>query len=628
MSSLCGIWDRSRRPADESLLSRMLEAMRARPFDAEGVHCADDFAAGVQQRWITPEEVDERQPVVGPAKTIVLFDGRLDNREELLSLLSKEPVEPSASDAALLIALYRRMGPSCCERLQGEFAFALYDCAERRLLLARDVVGMRPLYYAEGAGAKLLFASTIAAIFATKEVRAQRDDVVVAGFMLRMHPFGPNGESVFKDVFEVRPGHRVIVTEKDIRRERFQDLVASPQLRQSNFAACAEQFRELFTRAVRRRMRSAYPVAISVSGGLDSSSIFCIAHQLRKRDASLPPLYALSYGWNDGGLADERAYVEALRGHCSTPIEWLRMPPFSWMAQVEREAEIVEFPSLTACWPLMDEMMARFRAQGCRVFLSGEWGDNVLCDRAYLLDLFWQLRWRSIARHLREVPLWNEEAGRAWFWRSFRRDLLDDVVPKVVKDVTRPWRQRRQLETWQTPPFTETAAKAGGLPQRGTRSRHADQIYRGVYFMVSTNTWYAKTFAIAGMSTTFPYLDRDVLQFLMSNDGVMLNEAGVPRAVLREAMRGVLPETIRLRRNKGDFTRPVNEATETELEQIVGYLRQNTRVDQAGFADYSRLLASASVSQNGKPSAAAGRLLMPVLKLEAWMKNLELWCRM
>ena len=180
MSGIVGVWNLDGRPLDEALLSRMSGSLGHRGPDGESRQVAGSIGVGHQHSWVTPEEAGEIQPLVGPAGVMLAVDGRLDNRDELLPALG---LPKTASDAACLLTAHGVWGERFAERLNGDFAVAVFDPARQQLLLARDSIGIRPLYYYRDERL-FAFASEIKALLAHPDVPTRADDEGLADYML------------------------------------------------------------------------------------------------------------------------------------------------------------------------------------------------------------------------------------------------------------------------------------------------------------------------------------------------------------------------------------------------------------------------------------------------------------
>src|SRR5688500_13674886 len=144
MSGIVGVWNLDGAPLDARVLCAMSESLRHRGPDGEGRRVLRSLGFACQRQWVTHEEIGEIQPLVGAAGVVLVMDGRLHNRDELLADLR---LSPTASDATCVLAAYERWDERFAERLDGDFAIAVFDESKQRLLLVRDAIGIRPLYY-------------------------------------------------------------------------------------------------------------------------------------------------------------------------------------------------------------------------------------------------------------------------------------------------------------------------------------------------------------------------------------------------------------------------------------------------------------------------------------------------
>ena len=180
MSGIGGIWNLDGRPVDDRLLARLSATLAHRGPDGEGRWIDGPVGLICQALKVTPESLHETQPVVRPSGTVVVFDGRLDDRNDLRALVDDHAnATISVTDAELVAAAYDAFGESFLKHLNGDFALALFDGRRRTLILARDAIGLRPLYY-HRTGETILFASEIKFILAHPETRTQPNGELLA----------------------------------------------------------------------------------------------------------------------------------------------------------------------------------------------------------------------------------------------------------------------------------------------------------------------------------------------------------------------------------------------------------------------------------------------------------------
>jgi asparagine synthase (glutamine-hydrolysing) len=351
---------------------------------------------------------------------------------------------------------------------------------------------------------------------------------------------------------------------------RYFDFDTARSIRLPAFRDYAAAFHERFVESVRRRMRSRQPVAVTVSGGLDSSYIFCVASRLARNEPGLcPGVVGYNYSGDPGTPSDERAFVRALEDGAGVRIERIaqRSGFMDCLADDVGAAESAMVDGLAR--QSRAGMEAMRRAQIGRV-LTGHWGDQLLSDSAYLLDLVRSGRWRLLRQH---ATGWNVDARR--LAGRVVRYVAARHLPAPLTAAARRARGGGGA-AWRAPWFTprfrqllrERASRQPLPPVDG--SWHAAAIYRETRrpYHLQCLEWNTRMFAMHGLEISFPYMDCDLIQFLMGMPGDMQSHAGVPRALVREAMRGVVPERIACRRDKGEFTHLANEGIARDFSLI------------------------------------------------------------
>jgi asparagine synthase (glutamine-hydrolysing) len=571
--------------------------------------------------WIRP-------PAVVRSGIAVSFDGRLDNRDELIRLCAPEAPDIGAdsADAAVVAAAYERAGEGFASRLNGDFAFALVDTRRRRLVLARDVMGARRLHYIRH-GETLRFASDITSLLSQPGVQAMPDEAAIAEVVLDRWVDGHR--TGFKNIFSVPPGHTIVAANGRVDVRRAWTFDPSRQIRYTSFDEYLDEFRSLFAQAVRRRMRSASPIAVSVSGGVDSSAIFCQAAALAAREPGLPAVRGISMAFPDGSAADERAFVEDIEAKCGARITRLPVDELRLLHDADRVVGQIETPQLV--WDAHHAIYARARRDGAAVLLDGYFGDQVLFPRAYLIDLARRGRWRRVRRDLRTFGVWMD-GDTAVFRDEFRAALLRSLLPRPLFAAAKARAHRHRAARY--PPWYSKAFVAHVLerqltrfgPPSGASSRHAEECHRNAtagHFLFHAERQIAAA-AMHGVTMAFPFRDRDLVAFFMAIPGEIVSRGGIPKGLLREGLDGVLPDSIRDRRTKADFTPFTNRAAIRDYDAVATLLSGRPLSVAAGFVD-GPALASAVQSYRatiaGDGTAEAGWRLTEVAALELWMRH-------
>jgi asparagine synthase (glutamine-hydrolysing) len=577
MSGLAGLWNLDGRAAGRDSAVVLAHPLSHRGTDQGGIWADGPLALACRLLRAAPEATRDCQPAVDGLSNVLLYDGRLDNRAELWSALGGE-VARDAPDSELILAAWRAWDQGAFARLLGDFAIALFDRRRQTLILARDPVGCRPLYYWTD-GRSIVFASEIKGILAHPSVStAPNADLLADVLLLERPPYDDDGETPFAGVMAVLPGHRLIVTRDGIRSERFWDFDPAAELRYRSHEDYVEHLRALMLQAVARRVRSAHPVAVATSGGLDSSVILSLADEINRRREphSGAPLVPLCCSTSDDPAAEENCFIRLLESERNIRVIRLPLGKPGNADALRRVAWRSELPLFDDGWIALDPVLERAATAGARVLLTGLWSDRLFFSTSYLVDLFRRGAWRRVASHLEEYRRWFVDADPKYFRARFRQDLIRYLTPEAVRSMLRPFRASFSISR-------EGAAHAGhtlaararrrrsGKAHPGYASAHARTIYQTVRARSSRLQLEAdeKIAAAHGLELATPFLDRDLIAFLMSIPGDVQTRDGVPRALLRDAMRGLVPGAILERRWRA-------ETAELARSRVQAYVSMQT----------------------------------------------------
>lgn len=628
MSGIVGIWHRDGRPLDAQVLAAMTGTLahRGGP-DGPALWTAGAIGLACQLRRTTPESAREVQPLADADGTAVVFDGRLDSRGEILAEIgAAQALAPDAPDPAFVLAAYRAFGDRFAERLNGDFALGLYDPRRGQLLLARDAVGVKPLYYHDRPGL-FLFASEIKALVAHPDLHTRPDDEVVADLVFRLSRRDLGNRTFFENVRIVLPGELVVVSADRLVARPYWEFDPTRRVRFETFPEYVEAFRGLFTQAVRRRLRSSGPVGVSVSGGLDSSAIFCVAETLRRSDPrSYPAVVGATMGFPEGSAADERGFIVAIERSLEVSIRRFTNLPIGMMHECRLEAWHADGPVLVEQWNGFHALWTQIRELGANVHLSGSWGDHFLSDYEYVLDLFGRGAWLEAWRHLGVYSRYFDD--RFLRWRLARR-LARGWIPTGALPVLRRLRDRvpglLKRYRWYSTEFLahRDRPQGRGVPKPRGSTAHARSVQREIQSRYNRLflEWNDKMAALHGFDVAFPFLDRDLLTFVMAVPGEMLSRDGVPKAILREALAGVLPDAIARRSTKADFTGVANEGMAQEYGRILELIRASGYAARFGYLRKDLSGAPFTLGDFGSDrNCLATWAVRDLLGLELWLQ--------
>jgi asparagine synthase (glutamine-hydrolysing) len=402
------------------------------------------------------------------------------------------------------------------------------------------------------------------------------------------------------------------------------------EIRCRTFDEYAECFRALFEQSVRRRTRNARPVAVSVSGGLDSSSVFCQASALAAGARGAPAVRGISMTFSAGSPADEQEFLDELEVAAGNPIERVPIGEEHLFGDVQPVVLAHERPELV--WGSFSQVVTKARRAGCAVLLDGYFGDELLFPRRYLVDLAYRGSWLKIRRDLREFGAWMNGESK-FFEQEFRQSLARSMLPRPLFQVVKRGVSRRRAArypAWYTKAFIRRVLDRQMTRfESGSRfaNRHAEECFRnataGHYlFHVQRQVTAA---AALGVDLASPFRDRDLVAFMMAVPGEVISWQGVPKGLLRQALRGVLPERIRRRRWKADFTLLANASALKDFDTIQRLLSADSIAVAAGFVDgrvlTETLLKFKTLIAEDDDSAVACWRLIELAALELWLRQ-------
>ena len=561
MSGILGLFNLDQRPVEPGELRDMASLLTRRGPDRTGVWHFGPIGLGHTLLVTTPEMVLENLPLEHPQSGCVITgEVRLDNRAELLGRLGLGDRKDATGDAGLALAAYLEWGEACAQHLLGDFAFAVWDPHHKRLFCARDHMGMRQLVYHHSPGHCFAFASEPRAILVLPQVPYRINEARIADYLVQELVGIDMTSTFFEEVHRLPPAHTLTVTPKGMRQRQYWELEARPELPRASDDEYAEAFLEIFSEAVRCRLRTVGPVGSMLSGGIDSGSVVAVARRLLAAEHRGPLLTFSAVSPSGDADAETRAIHAALTMDGLDPSTVSHGRLDDLLPELEQLTWDMDEP-FDASMTLIRAVYMTARRRGLTMLLDGVGGDTVLCEDRRLQRLLRAGRWRTAYR---EATMQNH------YWRgAYRpyRELLRSARPAFVPDgVLRPlrrWRQRGRIERrLRGSPIDEQFGRRMAVGERLRRlDRHSapgrlsdgrTERARNIDhpFLTVGRERYDRVAGAVGIEPRDPFLDVRVLSYCLGlPDGQVLT-GGWPKAILRRATAGLLPDEVRWRRGK------------------------------------------------------------------------------
>jgi asparagine synthase (glutamine-hydrolysing) len=561
MTAIAGLWQHDGVNHIGERVTRMGAALAAYGPDRAGI--SDIAAAGLaltcRQSHITDTDMIDRQPLWdGDRRICVVADARIDNAAELAPGFGWAAGEAErCSDAALILAAYRRWGPDCVGRLTGDFAFALWDDQEQRLLLARDHYGGRPLFFAHRPGL-FAFASMPKGLFALGEFSNALDATELGAHVALLPQEGTR--TLYRDLSRVPPGHYLLVQGERRRLVQYWPGPFKEPARSGDYREHVEEFGRLYTQAVRAclRVRPGGGIGSHLSAGYDSASVTALA--ARELSAQAKGLTAFTGAPRDGftgpypsaRVIDESGVAaEVARRFSNIEHRIIHAGPDGPLRDLERTLPYLETPFLNICnlgWArVIEETAAR---SGIKVLLIGAMGNLTASfeGQYHLARLFRQGRWWQLAILAR--GLMREGAG----WRMVASAALGPYQPALLRRLRHRNRPGVFAHTALSPAFAASmdmdrlAAARGSFPPRFSDSRTARLF---MIRLADPGVYHHASLAEHGVDIRDPTADRRLLDFCLTIPEGFFIRDGRRASLFRDAMAGLLPDAMLNRRIRG-----------------------------------------------------------------------------
>lgn len=602
------------KPVDPKDLEQVRPVLTPYGPDGEGYICKDNFGIVHRALHTTKESRLEHQPYVSPSGAVITWDGRLDNRQELTRQLNNR-LSNDSTDLSIVTAAYERWGTDAFARLLGDWAVSIWDTRTQSLVLAKDFVGTHHLYYSftkdQAAWCTILDPLVL---FAGKTFSLCEE--YVAGWF----SFFPAVHlTPYIGIHSVPPSSFVLLQIGKHTINKYWDFDPSKRIRYRTDSEYEEHFRTAFAGAVRRRLRSDSPILAELSGGMDSSSIVCMADTIIGGGlAETPRLDTISYYNDSEPNWNERPYfttVEQKRGQVGCHID-----------VASHEERQVQFETNHfAATPgharhntkAAGHFIAFVTSQRNRVLLSGIGGDEAMggvpTPIPELTNLFVRGRVRELAHQLKVWALNKRKP-----WSHLLCETVGCFLPPVLVGVPK----YKRPPFWLQPTFARNHWIAligyqrrltlfGPLPSFQENLIGLDVLRRQLACFALPEA--------PAYETRYPYLDRDLLEFVYSIPREQLVRPGQRRSLMRRALLGIVPDAVLNRKRKAFVARDPIVAIASDWSTLIE-VSHGMVTNLMGIVNASRFREALQTARRGGEVPIVH--LTRTLAVESWLRML------
>jgi asparagine synthase (glutamine-hydrolysing) len=609
-----GRWNINGAPVDQDYLAKAGQMLDPYGPDGGSGYIKDNVGILYRAFHTTKESRKETQPFVTPSGAVLCWDGRLDNREELVREL-RETVTACSTDLAIVAAAYEAWGTKCFAKLIGDWALSIWDPVSRSVVLTKDPIGTRHLYYS--LDEKQITWSTILdplVLLAGKSFTLEEE--YIAGWLSF---FPATHLTPYVGIHSVPPSCFLRLEPGRQTTREYWDFDPAKRIRYSTDGEYEEHFRLVFGEAVRRRLRSDSPVLAELSGGMDSSSIVCMADTIIARGAAeTPRLDTLSYYNDSEPNWNERPYftrIEEKRGRAGCHIDVGSHERFKFHFENDYFAA-----NPGSDWHPNDasrQFTACMTFHGSRVVLSGTGGDEVTggvpTPAPELEDLLAKGQFRTLAHQLK---VWALNKRKPWFHLFF--EAARSFFPVALFGAP----EHKRPAPWLNPQFVKyNRAALLGYERRVKLFGPPPSFQCNVHTLDGLR----RLLACDGLplepsyEKRYPYLDRGLLEFLYAIPREQLVRPGQRRSLVRRALVGIVPDEVLNRKRKAFVARAPMAAISRE-QASVAEMTQRMVSSSMGIVD--KELFSETLQKIGYAQEVPIVFVMRTLVVERWLINL------
>ena len=618
MCGFVGVLNFDGEPAQAGLLSRMSREIVHRGPDDDGVETSGPCGLAFRRLSIIDLSSAGHQPMrSSDGRLTIVFNGEIYNYRELRSELVASGVEfRSTSDTEVLLRLFERDGQAMLSRLRGMFAFAIWDAQTQSIFIARDRVGIKPLYFLVVPGERLYFASEIKAIIADPRVKRAVEPRALMQYLFFGHSSAPL--TMFAGIQKLPAGHVLEAARGDVSTRKYWDVLDLADI--DDGRAPVDLVGDLLEEAVGTHMVSDVPVGAFLSGGIDSSGVVAFMSDIA------PPVQTFSVGFDVGGGYNELSDAQRIAQKFGAEHHELTVTHADAIAQIEKLVRHYDEPFADAA-ALPTYLVSRFAREHVKVVMSGEGSDELFGGyRRYVIGALASTMQRAPAgareltqrllmhwgsrRAIRRLAGFLGENPEAERYGRFLAQMDWELVPRLLKpdvldaigDYDPLWKYKECFE----------------------QGRRLDPINRLLY--TDFNTWMVDTYLekvdkatmAVGLEARVPFLDHKLAEAAFRIPGSAKLQCGVTKAPLKRSLFGILPLRTLVKPKHG-FSVPVDEWFRGPLKSFV---RETLLVPDARSAEWLDATVVAEICEGHFSGRRAnGTAIWILLNFELWLRH-------
>jgi asparagine synthase (glutamine-hydrolysing) len=606
MCGICGIFNLNDERVEENTVRKMMSKIKHRGPDDDGIYLNENIGLGFVRLSILDLSQTAHQPMFDESgRYVIIYNGEVYNYIEIREELKKNGYKfKSNGDTEVVLKSFIEWGKDCLNCFNGMFAFGIYDTVEKKVFVARDRFGIKPFYYYIDEN-KFVFGSEICAILSVMEKSAQQNDDVIFDYII-FNRTDQTKKTFFKDINKLQHGCYLEIKDNKFKQDKWYNL-------KDNLGKpfnSSEEFRELLSSSIGLRLRSDVSVGVCLSGGLDSSAIV----SLLLKDFNKKDINTFSAVYNkEGHKYDESKFINEYREQLANMF-FISPSSDSLMRDLNNFIKAHNEPVTSTSHYAQFKVMELAKSNVV-VTLDGQGADELLAGYHYFFGIYF----KELLRRIKLLKLSSE----MFYYILNHKDLyglktfLYFLAPSFLKT-----KARVMEKGYLTKSFCESQKRENVIVDNiyNSKSIYDALINHFEFKLEHLLKWEDRNSMWYSLEARVPFLDYRLVERTLSMDSSSKINKGMTKYLLRDSMKNILPEKIRIRQDKIGFNTPEDEWFRTPLfNKLIEDILNSKSFYERGYVDVEKAKLLYSKHIGGKINIS--RDIWKWINIELWFQE-------
>ncbi len=581
MSGIVSIYFFNDKTIEASTINNMLDhnSIARRGLDSKDIWINNSIGLGRCSSHTKQKSEYKDQPLISKHNNLrLVMDGRIDNKKELLDLLSSSNKPSPMTDADYVLMSYEIWKEKCVEKLVGDFVFILWDGNQNKLFCARDCIGVKPLYYYQGKDF-IALASDPGGIFNLPFIEKKINiDMATSYLTGTLH----TKETFFTNLYQLQAAHSLTITKNQIKSQQYWSLDSNKKIFLTSDEEYRECFLDLLSKSIIDKLHDKDKVGILLSGGFDSSSIFCLIEELKSKNRLNTNITGYTATFDEKEV-DESNYIRSIEKKWDAKIHKTK-PLFTSPIWELDEGLRVNTGPLVLKHYLTDELFKYAQNDGCTTILTGIGGDDFFNLNPFdLYELIPELNKTQAWELINNSSVFYKTTSLTFLYKTLKYHLAQSILQplKLIYKKKQFYNKYRWINSLGLKKKFEEL-------QEGNHKNNFKSISTG-YINIQCTEW-DRIASSKSIELIHPFCDRRLVEFAYQIPRAQIIQGLIPKGLLRETFKGILPNTIRNREGKTRFNYLSNKNLGVDNRDLAYKLLSSSCLEELGVINKEPVL--------------------------------------